>query len=123
LSIRSTIWPISSTVSERNTTVASIRLRNSGRKFCLSSAWTFSFMSSYDDAARAASVSPIERKPSDEFVWIFVAPRFEVMTMIVFRKSTRRPLASVSCPSSRIWSRMLNTSGCAFSTSSRRITA
>ena len=45
-SIRSTIWLISSTVSERNTTVASIRLRNSGRKFFFSSAATFSFMTS-----------------------------------------------------------------------------
>ena len=43
-SIRSTIWVISSTVSERKTTVASIRLRNSGRKLFFSSAATFSFM-------------------------------------------------------------------------------
>ena len=45
---------------------------------------------------------------------------FEVMITIVLRKSTLRPWASVSFPSSRIWSRMLNTSGCAFSISSRR---
>jgi hypothetical protein len=45
------------------------------------------------------------------------------MMMIVFRKSTRRPLASVSWPSSRIWRRMLKTSECAFSISSSRITA
>ena len=45
------------------------------------------------------------------------------MMMIVLRKSTRRPLASDRCPSSRIWRRMLKTSGCAFSTSSRRTTA
>ena len=45
-SIRSTIWVISSTVSERKTTVASMRLRNSGRKLFFSSAATFSFMSS-----------------------------------------------------------------------------
>ena len=42
--------------------------------------------------------------------------------MIALRKSTRRPLASVRCPSSRIWRRMLKTSGCAFSTSSSRTT-
>ena len=45
------------------------------------------------------------------------------MMMMVLRKSTRRPLASVRCPSSRIWSRMLKTSGCAFSISSRSTTA
>ena len=43
---------------------------------------------------------------------------FEVMITIVLRKSTVRPWASVSRPSSRIWSRMLKTSGCAFSISS-----
>ena len=41
---------------------------------------------------------------------------FEVMMMMVLRKSTPRPLASVSLPSSRICSRILNTSGWAFST-------
>ena len=45
------------------------------------------------------------------------------MMMIVLRKSTRRPLASVRWPSSRIWSRMLKTSGWAFSISSSRTTA
>ena len=47
-----------------------------------------------------------------------LAPMFEVMITIVLRKSTVRPWASVSRPSSRIWSRMLKTSGCAFSISS-----
>ena len=47
---------------------------------------------------------------------------FDVMITIVFRKSTLRPCASVSLPSSRIWSRMLKTSGWAFSISSRRTT-
>ena len=42
--------------------------------------------------------------------------------MTVFRKSTSRPWLSVSRPSSRIWSRTLNTSGCAFSISSNRTT-
>ena len=51
-----------------------MRFRNSGRKFCLSSCATFSFMRSYDALARAASVSPCIRKPSDEFVWSCFAP-------------------------------------------------
>ena len=42
--------------------------------------------------------------------------------MTVFRKSTVRPWLSVSRPSSRICSRTLNTSGCAFSISSNSTT-
>ena len=49
---------------------------------------------------------------------IVAAPMFEVMITIVLRKSTLRPWASVSFPSSRIWRRMLKTSGWAFSISS-----
>ena len=51
------------------------------------------------------------------------APRFDVMMSTVFLKSTVRPLASVSRPSSITCSSTLNTSGCAFSISSNRITA
>ena len=47
-----------------------------------------------------------------------LAPMFEVMITIVLRKSTVRPWASVSRPSSRICRRMLKTSGWAFSISS-----
>ena len=46
-------------------------------------------------------------------------PRLLVITMTVLVKSTVRPCESVSRPSSSTWSRMLKTSGCAFSTSSR----
>ncbi len=48
---------------------------------------------------------------------------FDVMMMIVLRKSTVRPSESVSRPSSRICRRSWRTSGCAFSTSSKRMTA
>ncbi|MNL83694.1 hypothetical protein D3C87_2114170 [compost metagenome] len=51
------------------------------------------------------------------------APTFEVMMTTVFLKSTVWPLASVSRPSSRICRRMLNTSGWAFSISSKSTTA
>ena len=44
------------------------------------------------------------------------------MITTVFLKSTVRPCPSVILPSSSIWSKTLNTSGCAFSTSSSRIT-
>ena len=49
-------------------------------------------------------------------------PRFEVRIRIVLRKSTVRPWPSVSRPSSSTCSSTSNTSGCAFSTSSSRIT-
>ena len=48
---------------------------------------------------------------------------FDVMMMTVLRKSTVRPWASVSRPSSRTCSSVLKTSGCAFSISSKRTTA
>ena len=44
------------------------------------------------------------------------------MMMTVFLKSTLRRELSVSTPSSRTCSRTLNTSGCAFSTSSSSTT-
>ncbi len=47
---------------------------------------------------------------------------FEVMISTVFLKSTVRPWPSVRRPSSITWSRMLNTSGCAFSISSSSTT-
>ena len=47
---------------------------------------------------------------------------FDVMMMTVLRKSTVRPWASVSRPSSSTWSRVLKTSGCAFSISSNSTT-
>src|ERR1051326_998975 len=43
---------------------------------------------------------------------------FDVIMITVFLKSTVRPRVSVKRPSSRICSRILNTSGCAFSISS-----
>ena len=49
--------------------------------------------------------------------------RCYVMMITVFLQSTVRPLASVSRPSSIIGSRMLKTSGWAFSISSKRRTA
>src|SRR5919109_301540 len=63
------------------------------------------------------SASPTVR-PSGVLRAISPAPMFEVMITIACRKSTVRPCESVSRPSSRICSRMLKTSGCAFSISS-----
>ena len=63
-------------------------------------------------------VSSATVKPIEVFLAISEAPMFEVMITIALRKSTVRPWASVSLPSSRICRRMLKTSGCAFSISS-----
>jgi hypothetical protein len=54
--------------------------------------------------------------------WISWLPVFEVITITVFLKSTVRPWPSVMRPSSSTCSSTLNTSGCAFSISSNRIT-
>ena len=51
-----------------------------------------------------------------------LVPRFVVMMITVFLKSTTRPCESVSRPSSRICSSELKMSGCAFSISSNRTT-
>src|SRR3954465_14488362 len=51
-----------------------------------------------------------------------LVPRFVVMMITVFLKSTTRPWLSVRRPSSRICSSELKMSGCAFSTSSKSTT-
>ena len=98
--------------------ISSSRLRNSGRKKSLSVSITLSFACPY-----SASSSLSILNPKLDIRSMCSAPMFEVMMMIVFLKFTLRPLASVRCPESSTWSRMLKTSGCAFSISSRRITA
>ena len=49
-----------------------------------------------------------------------VAPRFDVMMIMVFEKSTLRPLLSVKTPSSKTCKRTLKMSGWAFSTLVKR---
>ncbi len=87
--------------------VSSTRLRNSGRKLARSASITLALISGTFD-------SFIPRIACD--------PRLLVMITTVLRKSTTLPWPSVRRPSSSTWSRMLNTSGCAFSISSNRIT-
>ena len=99
-----------SRVSGRNMMISSRRLRNSGRKERRSSARTASCAS--------ALMLPSGLMPSSRY-WL---PRLLVRMMMVFLKSTVRPWLSVMRPSSRICSRMLNTSGWAFSTSSNSTT-
>ena len=102
--------PRFSLVSGLKRMISSSRFKNSGRKDWRSSAMT---------ASRAdwAMVPSAWMPPSSS--WL---PRLEVRMMMVFLKSTVRPWESVMRPSSRICSKMLNTSGWAFSTSSKSTT-
>ena len=117
LTISRTISTSCSSVRLLNTMTSSIRFKNSGRNIFLSSLMTRLWIS-LSDRPRW----PESAKPSGAGCAISRAPTFDVMMMIVLRKSTTRPCASVKRPSSRIWSRMLNTSGCAFSISSKSTT-
>ncbi len=64
------------------------------------------------------NVSPLSSMPSSKNS----APRFDVIIKMVFLKSTVRLCESVIRPSSSTCSKTLNTSGCAFSISSKRTT-
>jgi hypothetical protein len=61
-------------------------------------------------------------KTSDTRFVISREPMLDVMIRMVCRKSTLCPVESVNRPSSKTWRRILYTSGCAFSISSRQIT-
>ena len=118
LSIRRAMAETSARLRRRNTTVESMRLRNSGLKVARSSAMTVSFT-----RAKPPSLSSACAKPSFAALDVMAfAPTFEVMTSTVLRKSTRRPCASVSTPSSKICSSRFHTSSCAFSISSKSTT-
>uniref|UniRef100_A0A0A9E2K9 Hsp101 n=1 Tax=Arundo donax TaxID=35708 RepID=A0A0A9E2K9_ARUDO len=90
-------------------TISSSRFSSSGRKCLLTSCMTRS---------RAIFMEFWPTMPARRCS----APRLDVMMITVFLKSTVLPCPSVSLPSSRTWSRVLNTATCAFSTSSKRIT-
>ena len=90
---------------------------NSGLNILLTSSITLPFISSWF----CCSVIPDEN-PSDLGDTIFSAPALLVIIIIVFLKSITLPVESVICPSSSTCKSTLNTSGWAFSTSSKRIT-
>src|SRR6266540_370400 len=105
-SISRVIWRSWAASSPRNRMISSMRLRNSGRK-----CWR--------SIGRSASCSATQSGvPPAVAVRIRSAPMLDVMMTTVFLKSTVRPWASVSRPASSSCSRMLKTSGCAFSISS-----
>ena len=114
-SISSTMCRTCSDVSDSKTMVSSSLFRNSGRKVRRSASST--------DACRRAD-SPCWLPVTNPAVRRFASevPRLLVMMTSVLRKSTVLPCPSVSRPSSRICRSVLNTSGCAFSISSNRIT-
>ena len=78
---------------------------------------TFAFIFSYEPPTSLAC-----EKPRQTALAMSLVPRFVVMMMTVFLKSTTRPWASVRRPSSRICSSELKMSGWAFSTSSNSTT-
>ena len=97
---------------------SSMRLRNSGLNARLSSSCTVLLIDWNCAALPSACLNPRCFPP----LTICRPPRFEVMMITVFLKSTRRLELSVRTPSSSTWSRTLNTSGCAFSISSSSTT-
>ena len=96
--------------------ISSRRFRNSGLKVRFTS-----FLTSSSTFSAIAS-SFVDWKPRPSRFCRCRAPMFDVMMMIVFLKSTVLPSPSVNWPSSKTCSRMLKTSGCAFSISSSRTT-
>ena len=65
---------------------SSTRLRNSGRKCCLSSSPTLVFIRSYEPRDSLAAPNPTETPLEMSLV-----PRLVVMMITVFLKSTTRP--------------------------------
>ena len=112
----------SSVSSGLKTSISSMRLRNSGRKNFFTSS-RISFLAISKDAALSLPVPVPAAKPMTGalgFKWD--APRLLVMMMTVLRKSTVRPLESVSRPSSSTCRSRLKKSPLAFSTSSNKTT-
>ena len=107
---RRMIFPMLSFVNGLNMMISSSLFKNSGRKCPLNSPMTAS--------SHAGLMSPLSSIPSNRCA----EPRFDVIMMIVFLKSTVLPCESVIRPSSSTCNSTLNTSGCAFSTSSKRTT-
>ena len=104
--IRLTMFLTLSFPNALNTMISSILFKNSGLNLCFISSKTASFVGSLTIGS---------------FKMISL-PMFDVIITIVFLKSTILPLPSVSLPSSNNCNNTLNTSGCAFSISSNRIT-
>ena len=98
---------------------SSILFRNSGAKDFFKAPSITDLACSSACAAFVAVPKPTP--PPKSFNWR--APMLEVIIIMVFLKSIFLPKLSVINPSSKICSKILNTSGCAFSISSNKITA
>ena len=109
--LSSSFWSLWKTI------VSSIRFNNSGlNEFFNSSRIRFSIASWFCWTVFAPN-------PTDFSSRRATAPRFDVIMITVFLKSTFLPFESVKCPSSNTCNKILNTSGWAFSISSSKITA
>src|SRR4029077_12254803 len=102
---RSTILTRSFRASWWKTIMSSNRFKNSGLNPRLDLPRILSRIASYDPWP---AIAP---KPSAVWRLISSAPTFEVIMIIVFRKSIFWPRLSVILPSSRIWSSRCMTSG------------
>jgi len=114
----STMVSMTAGVSDPKVTMASRRLRNSGLNTRSSAALArdAAVLRRASSSGPAAWPKPIDAADSSR------EPALEVMISTTCRKSALRPLLSVSVAWSITCSRMLNTSWCAFSISSRRTT-
>ena len=119
-SSRRAISAQSSRDKRRKTIVSSTRFKNSGRNVRRSSAITAAFTAA--NCASALFCSSGAKPSGVPAAVMLFAPMFDVMMTAVLRKSTLRPCASVTTPSSKICSRMFHTSSCAFSISSKSTT-
>ena len=106
----------SSSVRASKMMISSTRLMNSGLNVRFTSPITISL------TLWAVSRGSPEAKPMRPFFSMKRAPMFDVMMMMAFLKSMVLPRPSVRWPSSNTWSSTLNTSGWAFSISSRSTT-
>ena len=114
----STICSMSFFSSELKMTISSIRLRNSGAKVFFNAFWItpFSISLAWDFMLVVSKPTPVPKS------FTCLAPILEVIIIMVFWKLILRPKLSVKNPSSNTWRSILKTSGCAFSTSSSKIT-
>ena len=110
------IFSMSSLLSGLKNTCSSTLLMNSGGKAFLTAFSSTVFLLTAMFLPAVLNPTPLPYSSSSRL------PTLEVMMRIVFLKLTVLPLLSVSLPSSITWSRRLNTSGCAFSISSKSTT-
>ena len=115
----SKILLIDSLSNELKTITSSTLFKNSGEKKRFK-AFSITIFESFEAFASLLGVPNPTPAPKS---LICRLPMFDVIINIVFLKSIFLPKLSVKKPSSKTCNNILNTSGCAFSTSSSKTTA